>query len=363
MRIAIVGAGAIGCMLAAGLSEHGHELTLVGRPEQVEAIQRDGLLVTGPRATTRRYHLDALTQLAARPDLVLLTVKSPDVAAACAQILPVAAGVPVVAMQNGLRGDTLAADVLGRDAVMGAVVMCAASYLKPGEVTVQFPGWLIVGEPFGPLRPRTPAIAAALGDAVPTYVTRHLVRTRMSKLIFNLNNALCAVTGLTLPELARTSIGRVASVRLMKEGCHVARAAGIPLDHALYGLNSQALRRAPDAALLSLLQGLMSTALAALPEPAALALAGAASRGRLGRLPLRFSLWQSITRGRPSEIEYLNGEVVQLGARLGVPTPYNAHLVALVHEVERTHAFCGVEALRPPGALPAARPTMTAGIQ
>lgn len=361
MRIAIVGAGAIGCMLAAGLSARGHDLTLVGRPEQVEAIRREGLLVTDGRGVARRFHLHAATALEARPELVLLSVKSQDVASACAAILPVAAGVPVVAMQNGLRGDRLAASVLGPDAVVGAVVVCAASYVRVGEVSVQFPGWVILGEPFGPVRARTRAIAAALGDAVPTYLTRYLERARMSKLIFNLNNALCAATGLTLPELARTPVGRVASVRLMKEGCQVARAAGIPLDHALYGLRLGALRRAPDAAVLSLLQSLMSTALAALPEPAALALARVASRGRLGRMPVRFSLWQSIMRGRPSEIDYLNGEVVQLGAQLGVPTPYNAHVAALVREVERTHVFCAVEALHPPPAWVAAQPTMTAG--
>jgi 2-dehydropantoate 2-reductase len=68
-----------------------------------------------------------------------------------------------------------------------------------------------------------------------------------------------------------------------------------------------------------------------------------AGRSRLNRLPVRFSTWQSIARGRPSEIDYLNGEIVRLGVRLGVPTPYNGRLVRLIHRVEQTGAFYPVE--------------------
>ncbi|HTD79833.1 MAG TPA: 2-dehydropantoate 2-reductase, partial [Chloroflexota bacterium] len=127
MRVAVVGAGAIGCFLGARLSEKGHEITLVGRPDQVDAIGESGLLLTDPRGDARRYHLSTVRSLAERPDLVLLTVKTQDVAQACHDIGPYVAGVPVVAMQNGIQGDHLAAEVLGREAVVGAVVMCAAS--------------------------------------------------------------------------------------------------------------------------------------------------------------------------------------------------------------------------------------------
>src|SRR5579883_513076 len=167
MRIAVVGAGAVGCYLAARLGDHGHDVTLIGRRQQVEAINGAGLRLYDNAGNLWRYHLRAREVLSTRPDLVLLTVKTQDVAAACREIAPLAAGVPVVAMQNGVRGDALAVEVLGREAVMGAVVMCAVSYVQPGEVTVQFPGWLVAGEPFGPPRERTRAIVRALNAAVP----------------------------------------------------------------------------------------------------------------------------------------------------------------------------------------------------
>jgi 2-dehydropantoate 2-reductase len=284
------------------------------------------------------------------------------VTAACADIREVVRGVPVVALQNGVQCDRLAAEVLGPDAVAGAVVMLAASYLSPGQVSLMFPGWLIVGEPFGPLRPRTRLIADTLGQAFPTYVARYLERVRWSKLISTLNYGLCAATGLTLPQVARTSVGRLASVRVMREGWRVARASGVRLDHGLYGLSPRALRRDRNAALIAMLQATMTVVLAHAPERAALALVAAAGRSRLGSLPVRSSLWQSVARGKPSEIEYLNGEIVRRGAELGIPTPYNSHVVALVHGVERSHAFCDVEALQPPGIQRTAQATSTAGV-
>src|SRR5919198_5028836 len=349
MRVAVVGAGAIGCFLAARLSEGGHAITLVGRPEQADAINAGGLLLTDPRRGVQHYRLHAVRSLSERPDLVLLTVKTQDVAQACHDIRPFVMGVPVVAMQNGVQGDHLAAEVLGREAVVGAVVMCAASYLHPGEVTIQFPGWLIVGEPIGKAGARTRAIARVLGGAVPTYLTQHLARVRWSKLIANLNNALCAATGLSLAEIIRAPCGPTLAIRLMKEGFLVARAAGVRLDHGLYGLTPLALRQDPNAALIALLHATMTAVLAVLPEQAAERVIAAAGRSRLGSLPVRGSTWQSILRGRPSEVDYLNGEIVRLGQRLGIPTPFNSHIVDVVHAVERSHTFWRVEELLPPG--------------
>ncbi|HWE63486.1 MAG TPA: 2-dehydropantoate 2-reductase [Chloroflexota bacterium] len=349
-RIAVVGAGAVGCYLAARLSDGGHQITLVARGDQRAAIARDGLLLREPHGEARRYRLQTVETLVERPDLVLLAVKTPDVAQACAAIRPFVAGVPVLALQNGVRADHIAASVLGREAVLGAVVMCAASYVQPGEVFLQFPGWLILGEPFRSVDDRARDIARVLDRALPTYITPHLRRVRWSKLIANLNNALCAATGLTAPEVGSTPLGRMLSLQVMKEGAAVALTAGIRFDHGLYGLSPRALRRDPHAALFALLQASFTTLLVRLPERAALQVLAAAGRSRLNRLPVRFSLWQSIVRGRPSEIDYLNGEIVRLGARVGRPTPYNAHLVALVRQVARTQTFCRLEDLVPPEA-------------
>jgi len=351
VRIAIVGAGAIGCMLAARLSERGHEIALIGRSAQVEAINAEGLLLRDARGREVRYRdrLSAAMTLAERPELALLTVKTQDVTEACRAIQAHVAGIPVVAMQNGVQGDHLAAAVLGRDAVLGASAMCAATYLRPGEVSVEFPGWLGLGEPFGPFRPRTQRIAAVLGEALPTYMTRHLGRVRWSKLIANLNNALPAATGLSLSEIVSTPAGRALPLTLMREGYRITRSARIRLDHGLYGLTPRALRHGGiSASLLALVQGTMTTALLATPETIGLQILTAAGRSRLNRLSFRGSTWQSIARGRPSEIEYLNGEIVRLAEHLGLAAPYNARALEVVRQVERSGVFHPVEDLLPP---------------
>ena len=102
--------------------------------------------------------------------------------------------------------------------------------------------------------------------------------------------------------------------------------------------------------LIALLQATMTAVLAVLPEGAAERVIAASGRSRLSRLPIRGSTWQSIVRGRPSEVDYLNGEIVRLGRRLGLPTPCNSHVVDVVHAVERSHNFWRVEELLPPGA-------------
>ena len=363
MRVAIVGAGAIGCFLAARLSDAGHDMLLVGRAEQVDAINRDGLLVRDASGGERRYYPRATTALEERPDLALLTMKTQDVAAACHEIKRYVEGVPVVAMQNGVRGDHIAAEVLGRDTILGAVVMCAVSYLQPGEISVQFDGWLIAGEPFGSIRPRTRQVVSVLRGGLPTYVSRHLMRTRWSKLIYNLMNGLSAATGLLQPELVRTPAGARLAVRTLQEGYRVARATGARLDHGLYGVSPAALRQDPNASLVALLQSTMTTMLAVSPEPLARRVLTAASRSRLNCIAVRGSTWQSIQRGRPSEIAYLNGEIVRLGRILDIPTPFNSRVVEMVREAERTHVFRDVEDLIPPGRLGPDRATPLGGSQ
>lgn len=362
-RVMIIGAGAIGGMLAARLAARGVRVALVGRDAQVEAIRREGLRLREPAGFVRRFPLPATVSAAEalageRPSLVALAVKTQDLAQACRELAPHLAGlpgVPVVTLQNGVQADELAGAALGRERIVGAVVMCAASALEPGQVEVQFPGWLVVGEPFGPVRRRTRQVAEVLGAAVPAYVTENLTGVRWSKLISNLNNGLCAATGLLMGELLEDPAGRVLPVRVMKEGYVVARAAGVRLDHGLYGLGRRALGQGRRTAAIAVLQSVMTLVLAWLPEGAATAVLMAAGRTGLGRLPVRGSTWQSLMRGRPSEIDFLNGEIVRWGEALGLPVPYNRRVVEVVHQVERTRRFVPVAALWPAGAAGAGK--------
>lgn len=333
MRIAIQGAGAIGCYLGARLSAAGHDVLFVGRPDQVRTVNSHGLLVR-QGGSEHLYRLAADTELRGRADLVLLAVKTQDVAEAARQIAAVEAHAPVVALQNGVEADQIAADVLGADRVLGAVVVSAVSYLRPGEIEVQFPGWLIFGEPFGPPQDRTRAFAHVLSQAVPTVLTPNLPGARWSKVLSNLNNGLPALTGQTLVDLMAEPDARAIVVHLIREGYRVARARHVHLGQGASIVSREALRQGGQALGVIILQSLMVPLLGRLPDRAAQQVLQLASRGQLGRLKIRGSTWQSLARGRPTEIDYLNGAVVRLGQPLGIPTPFNQAIVDRVHQVE-----------------------------
>lgn len=346
-RVAIWGAGAIGGFFAARLSEQGHDITLVARPDQSAAINRDGLRLVELNGPDRTYRVRAATAVESEPDVVLLTVKTQDLRAACEQVRAQTSHAPVVAMQNGIEPDEIAAAVLGSERVLGATVMCATNYLRPGEIDVLFEGWIILGEPFAATGSRIEQVRDILNSVIPTYITPSMRNARWTKLISNLNNGLAAASGLTMPELAKTKAARKLSVRLMKEGNQVARACGARLDRHYYGGGRRRGRARSDsnASIVALLQSVVTSVVVVAPEAVGsrvLALAGAS---RFSKLPVRGSTWQSLQRGRPTEIDYLNGAVARLGAEHGVPTPWNARVVEAVHEVERTGRSVSLDGL------------------
>ncbi len=326
-RIAIIGAGAIGSALGALLCRAGHGVTLIGRSAQVSAIRRDGLRVDGSLGSFT-VRIAAAEALDFRPELAFLTVKTQDVLAAVQANLAFLAGVSLVTFQNGVRSDALLATILPPRELVSAVVNIHANYLTPGTVTLLYPGPLVIGRPFGPNDAPVEAIAAILRDAVPTTLSQNIRGVHWLKLIVNLNNAFPALTNATFHQIYADPELRQLAVRVMLEGLRVAKKAGIRLESL------------PDtpAALIQLIEWLPL-------RLAAMVLAAKARRMETD-WPLLGSTLQSLQRRRPTEIDYLNGEVVRLGEELGVATPLNAMVVEMVHQVERTGQYWAVDAVR-----------------
>ena len=325
-RIAIIGAGAIGCALGAMLSRAGHDVTLIGRAAQVEAIRRDGLRVDGALGSFT-VPMAAAQTLEFRPEYAFLTVKTQDALAALQANAASLEGVTLVTFQNGVRSDALLADVIAPQRLISAVVNIHANFLAPGAVTLIYPGTLMVGRPFGANDGEVTALAALLGAIVPTRVSANILGAHWFKLIVNLNNPFPALSDATFHQVYADALLRRLAVRTMLEGLRVAQHAGIRLESL------------PDTpvALLRLVDWL--------PLPLAAAVAAAKARRMETRWPLLGSTLQSLRRKRPTEIDYLNGEVVRLGRELGVATPLNAALVDLVHQVERSGRFLTLQSL------------------
>lgn len=326
MKIAVVGAGAIGSLVGGLLAERGEDVTLIGRGEHIRTIQREGLRLDGVRGN-RIVRVKAQEGLNERPDLVIFATKTQDLAEACRDVAPIIGESPVITMQNGVRCDEISRRFFAPEQIVGCVVFSMASFLEPGRVESQVRGWLTIGDPFVSDPSRLRKVQATLEKAIPVHISRDIAATRWTKLIGNLNNALPAITGLPLQEIYASKSASRLPLRLMREGMETLSAAGIRTDRSLY---SAAMRLG-----------------AHLSEPSLVNLFRTLARTRLGKIPMLGSTWQSVVRGSATEIDYLNGEILALGNRVGRPTPYNAHMVQLVHEVEKSGEFRQLEELWP----------------
>lgn len=328
MRVTILGAGAIGSAVGALLARAGQEVVLVGREDHVARIRRDGLTVDGCLGSFT-VHMPADTRLEDHPELTLLTVKSQDLDGILETYRDALMGTPIVTMQNGIRSEGIARTRLPDSPVVGCVVTMTANYLEPGHVTLVQRGDLVVGRsPDGPPTALVREVARILGQAVPTTITDNLSGVRWTKVLVNLNNAVPAMVNEPLDQIAEDPYLIRLALGLMREGVRTVRRAGIRLAD-LPGFRLRTLRL-----------------VTALPV-------GMAARSYTRRVrslgagePVLGSTLQSLRRGRRTEIDFLNGEVVALGREIGEPTPLNAKVVELVHQVEATGAFLSSPDLR-----------------
>jgi 2-dehydropantoate 2-reductase len=326
-RIAIIGAGAIGSVVGAFLSRAGVDVTLIGRPEHVSAIRQSGLRVEG-RAGAFSARIAAAEALEFKPDFAFLTVKTQDVLPALRANLKFLKDSPLVTFQNGVRSDGLVASLLPKSQIISVVVNISASYLTPGTVTVVYPGTLVIGRPFGEPDGHLESLAALLAHAAPTTISENIQGVHWLKLLFNLNNAFPALLNIGLHKLYTYAYVRDLAARVIREGLQTVRKAGIQLESL------------PEVSVR------LFQVLGMLPAPLAGLLIASRARRIESQWPLLGSTLQSPRRGRPTEIDYLNGEIVRLGAEVGSPTPLNAVLVELVHEVERSGEFLMIEGLQ-----------------
>jgi 2-dehydropantoate 2-reductase len=316
VEILVYGGGAIGSLIGARLHEARVSVELIGRQAQVDAIRASGLLVKGLE-DSRTVHLPAATALNGSPKIVLLTVKSQDVQDACRDIARLPSAATVVTMQNGVRSDREAAEILGRDRIVGCVLNISATYLEPGVVEQNTRELFQIGAPFPESAPRVDTVLALLSPVLRTELVPDIARARWTKLMANLNNAIMAITGLPIGKALRHPGLTRLSIATIREGVKTAQLGGFGLDQS---------RRARTFRLMS-----------TLPMPLSYRIFG----GRLaGNFPPDStygpSTQQSLRRGSSSELDYLNGEIVTLGERIGRPTPYNTGLLALGRAVFAT---------------------------
>jgi 2-dehydropantoate 2-reductase len=319
MRIAVIGAGAIGGALAALLDRAGNDVEVTARGTGLAAIRSGGIRLSGQWGE-HVAHVTAGERLSRRAELAIVATKAVDAPGALRDNLEWLGGIPVLVVQNGLSGISAAVEAAPTSDIVGGLAVFAASFLEPGVVTVTTGGPLYVGVADETSDIPARFVAQVLGSVLETIVVPDFTGAQWTKLIVNQVNAIPAITGLSVQSVISDHRLRRVMTASMRENVRVARELGIRFA-PMNGLGNGALRLVGAAPLW--LGQLLPLAM----------------RRRMGAVPNPGSTQQSIRRGQPTEIDYLNGAVVDAARGTPVPTPVNAALVTMVHEVEKTGQF------------------------
>lgn len=336
-RFLVVGCGGIGGVLAGHLLDFGEDVTLLSKNEAIaDAINRSGLRLQGEGALGR-IEATAHAQLPTdtRPfDYVFMATQPPALEAAAQDVAPLLApNGMLVCLPNGLCELRLAA-LVGPERVIGAVVTWGASMIEPGVYERTSAGGFVLGKLDGAVDERLVRLSHALETVGPVEITGNLLGARWSKLAVN-----CAISSLgtlggdRLGALLGHRFVRRLALEVMTEAVRVARADGVRLER-VSGLL--------DLEWLALTDSERDSRVGSptLVTKHALLLAVGTRYRRL-----RSSMLQAIERGREPAVEFLNGEVVTRGERLGVATPVNDAIRRAVWSVAKGTARVGLPLL------------------
>jgi 2-dehydropantoate 2-reductase len=293
MRIGVMGAGAVGCYYGAMLALAGHDVRFVGRPVHVEAMRSHGLrLEMASRDTRVAVQASREPGILRGAEVVLFCVKSTDTERAAQAMAPhLDRHAVVLSLQNGVDNAERLERALAQE-VIAAVVYVATEMAGPGHVEHHGRGELVLAA--GPAAERLAAEFGAAGVRVE--LSDNVVGALWAKLVVNCAyNALSAIAQLPYGRLVQGEGVREVMRDVVEECLAVARAAHITVP----GDSWQAVQRIAE----SMPGQLSSTA-------------------------------QDLARGKASEIDHLNGFIVRRGEALGVPTPVNRALWALVRLLE-----------------------------
>lgn len=318
-----MGAGGIGGIVAATLTEVGAAVTAVSTNAQIRAaVDKAGyrVLDEGEERIVRGWVSPAPE---GKYDLCILATQPPNVEDAMRTALPhLAEDAEIVVLQNGLCEERIAAIASrGEAQVIGAIVAWGASMPEPGRYERTASGGFTIGRLSGELDDNVKRVAELLEAIGPVTLTQNLRGARWSKLALNCAvSALGTIAGERLGPLVRVRRYRRLALEAMTECVDVARAEGVKLEKVAGTLDLEwiALTEADRVARGS----------ASLTAKHALLLAVGLRYRRM-----RSSMLAAIERGRTPAIDFLNGEVVVRGKRHGVPTPVNERIVATVWDI------------------------------
>ena len=291
MHIIVLGAGAIGSTYGARLSKY-HDVTLIGGAAHVDAIQRDGLVMQGHTAGTLRIPALAAVPSIEPGTLILLTTKVNNNVAAVRPIVEMLPdNVTIVCVQNGLYSENLVKDLIGdRALVLRAITQVGGVLVRPGVVDNTVAGYTLLES-----HEQSPAIAALLTEAgLDGRIVPDIKKEMWRKAVFN-----CVINPTTT--LIDSEVGGIVDPQLnglkqqiIDECLAVAQADGVTFEEDFIALIDRVFAGARTIA----------------------------------------SMRQDLMKGRKTEIDHMNGAVVDLGLKYGIACPVNAAMTTMIRYLE-----------------------------
>ncbi|MCA1659199.1 MAG: 2-dehydropantoate 2-reductase [Verrucomicrobiaceae bacterium] len=291
MQIIVVGAGAIGSLYGAKLARD-NDVTLIARAEHASAINAHGLKVEGREPQTVRVRAATHVEQLGRDALVLVTTKVPATAAALSPLAPlIRDDTTIVSLQNGLGSEMRVRDAVGvGGVVLRGITQFGAIYERPGVIRYMVAGHTILEQ-----HERSHGLAQTLNAAgLDCRISPDIAADIWQKLIFNcVVNPITAIIGCEVGGIVSPGLDRLKQL-VISECRAVAAAEGIHFETDLLARINEVY---------------------------------AGSRNIV-------SMLQDLRRGRPTEIDYLNGVVVELASKHGLQAPVNASLATIIKAME-----------------------------
>ena len=319
MRYAIYGAGSLGTVLGAFITKNGGQIDLINRNRaHVDALREKGARITGTVEMT--VPVTALTpdEMTGRYDVILLLTKQLHNAEVVTMLKDyLAAEGVLVTLQNGLPEPEIA-DIVGSDRTMGCVVEWGATLAAPGEcILTSDPDSLSfhMGRMEGISEAQYRMVKELLEKMCPVHEEPNLLGARWSKLLINATfSGLGTVVGGTFGDISEDKDARKVAIRCMKECIDVGHAAGVTFAPV----------QGKDITRLFYYKGAFKRAIATLLIPIAM------KKHRA----IEPSMLQDLKKGKPCEVEAINGVVCSYGKKLGVPTLFNDRIVEIIRKQE-----------------------------
>ncbi|MFO7713336.1 ketopantoate reductase family protein [Desulfosarcina sp.] len=319
LKVALLGAGAIGGVTGARMSKAGWDVQVVCKHPEAVALSKDPgfhIFGIGGESDIPVRAVATADELQGPLDVVFLATKAGEAIAAAESLLPfLKPEASVVSLQNGICEEALAR-VVGEDRIVGCVVAWGATFHGPGRMEVTSEGHFVVGRLDSSVDARLETIREMLSAVAPTRISTNIIGELYSKLIINsCINSLGVIAGVPLGQLLAVRKIRELFIAIMSEAMAVADAMNLTVPPGGGKLDYGSFLKKKGW-------------LGELRRHLTIRIIGYKYRR------IRSSSLQSLERGRRTEIDYLNGYICQQGRRRHIPTPINDAVVAMIHEIE-----------------------------